>query len=141
MKNNKFRAPFDQKCLLCKNLSQRDRFDDTLHRPTAPQRQTTRGKTCCFATHIPNRNFDLPQPQNGPRGPQKLDFDPPVFFSFSSTTVPQMVENTLQKPKKSKNYNFGDVHFSFGDKQILETRCVKQHMHVLVDPLRDLNGF
>ena len=36
-------------------------FDTPWHTPqtpTAPQRQTTRGKTCCFVTHIPNRNFD-----------------------------------------------------------------------------------
>ena len=53
-------SPFDHKCPLVWNLSQRDRLDDT-QTPTAPQRQTTRGKTCCFVTHIPDRNFDLPQ--------------------------------------------------------------------------------
>ena len=36
--------------------------------------------------------------------------------------------------------HFCDVHFSFGEKQILETRCFKQHAF-LVDPLRDLYGF
>ena len=33
-----------------------------------------------------------------------------------------------------------DVRYSLGKKQILETRCVKQHA-CLVDPLRDLHGF
>ena len=88
--------------------------------PTAAQRQTTRGKTCCFVTHIPNRNFDPPQPQNGPR-----------VFSFSSTTVPQMVEKKECKNEVAQNFekkkHFFDVHFSLGEKQILETRCIKQH--------------
>ena len=64
--------------------------------PTAPQRQTTRGKNCCFVTHIPNRNFDPSQPQNGPRSPNNL-ISIPLCFSLSSTTVPQMVEKTKKK--------------------------------------------
>ena len=36
--------------------------------------------------------------------------------------------------KKKKKNHFCDVHISFGEKQILETRCIKQHAF-LVDPL------
>ena len=35
---------------------------------------------------------------------------------------------------------FCEVQFSSGEKQILETGCIKQHAF-LVDPLRDLNVF
>ena len=47
------------------------------------ERQTTRGKTCCFVTHIPNRNVDSSQPQKwAKRSPKNL-------------ISPQMVENTV----------------------------------------------
>ena len=50
-------------------------------------------------------------------------------FSFSSTTVPQMVENTAKMIgiEISKTMHCYDVHFSLGEKQITETRCLKQH--------------
>ena len=131
--------------LCCKKqLSQHDRLDDTLHRHRRHHRdrQHVVRKTCCFVTHIPNRNFDLRQPQNGPRGPKNL-ISVPQCFSFSSTTVPKMEENTVQN-EGSQNFekymHFCDVHFSLTDQQILETRCIKQHAF-LVDPLRDLHGF
>ena len=38
--------------------------------PTAPQR--TRGKTCCFVTHVPNRNFDLSSTSSWAKGPKNL---------------------------------------------------------------------
>ena len=97
---------------------------------SAPQRQPTRGKTYCFVAHIPNRNFDSPQPQNGPRVPN-AQF--PSFCVFS-------LEDTVQKmrePKFPKNMNFCEMHFSSGEKQISETRCIKQHAF-WVSPLRDL---
>ena len=76
--------------------------------PTARRRQTTRGKTCCFVTHIPNRNFDPPSTSKWAKESQKLNFDLHVF-SFSSTTVPQMVEKNSAKMRRIeslKNYAF-----------------------------------
>ena len=48
--------------------------------PAAPQRQTTGGKTCCFVTAYPEPKFIS---------------IPLCFFTFSSTTVLQTVENTV----------------------------------------------
>ena len=45
-----------------------------------------------------------------------------------------------KEPKFRQIWIFCDVHISSGEKQILETRCIKQHAF-LVDPLRDLCDF
>ena len=59
------------------------------------ERQTTRGKTMlCDASRT--KKFGLPQPQNGPRSPKNLE-NYPLGRLFFLTTVPQMVENTVQK--------------------------------------------
>ena len=44
--------------------------------PTAPQRQTTRGKTLLFCHTCRTKNFDILQPQNGPRSPKNLGNEP-----------------------------------------------------------------
>ena len=54
-------------------------------------------KPCCFVTHFCTKNFALPQPQNGPRSPKNLENEPLGSFFFFLTTVPHMVENTVQK--------------------------------------------
>ena len=63
--------------------------------PTAPQRQTTRGKTLLFCDTSRTKNFRPLEPKTGPGGPKNLEHRPwGHFFVFS---VPQMVENTLRK--------------------------------------------
>ena len=54
-----------------------------------------------------------------------------------------MVENTMKNEGAQKIENICilcDVHFSLGEKQFLDTRCVKQHAF-LVDQLHDFYGF
>ena len=88
-------------------------------------------KPCCFVTHPEPQisgplylkmGQEVPKTSNGPRGPFFLDF-------------PQMVETECKNEGGSnfKKMYFCDVHFSLGEKQILETRCIKQHAF-LVDP-------
>ena len=52
-----------------------------------------------------------------------------------------MEENSakMRDTENSKKYACLDVHFSFGEEQILETRCIKQRVF-WVDPLRDFFG-
>ena len=99
-------------------------------------------KMLFFVSRIPNRYFDLPQPQNGRRSSLKPNFDPSVFFSFSSTNVTQKGANMVQQggvPNFEKHLHSCDVHFAVGEKQILETRCIKLHA-LFVDPLRDFSN-
>ena len=110
--------------------------------PTAPQRQTTRGKTLLFCNASRTKIFDLPQPQNGPRSPKNHENESPPWLIIFSTTVPQMVENTVKNEGArnfEKNNAFCDVHFSLGEKHMFVKPCLKQHAF-LVDPLRDSNG-
>ena len=87
---------------LCRSKIQRKDTSLTRHltpwhspqTPTAPQRQTTRGKTLLFCDASRTKNFEPPEPQNGPGGPINPDFD--LLAHFFLTTVPQMVENTAK---------------------------------------------
>ena len=99
-------------------------------------------KPAVFVTHIPNRNFDSPQPQNGNRGPKNLISILLCFIVLFNDRFRrwQKTQCKNEGPKNSKNMHFCGVHFSFSEKQILETRCIKQHAF-LVRPLRDLHGF
>ena len=100
------------------------------------------GKTLLFCDTHPEAKFRPPSTSKWAKGSHKPNFDPPCVFSFCPTTALQLVENTVQKwgsPKFWKNA-FCEVHFSSGAKQILETRCITQHVF-LVDRLRDFYGF
>ena len=103
---------------------------------TAPQRQTTRGKTCCFCDAYPEPKFRPPQPQNGRRGPKNLISIPLCFFvRFNDRAADGRKKSAkLRWIDILKNYAFCDVHFSSSEKQILETRC-KKTTCILVDPL------
>ena len=91
-------------------------------------------------TSIPNRNFDLPQPQNGPRGPKNLTSIPLCFFVLFNDCAADGGKHCKNEGLKFSKKCILRCALSFGEKQILETRCIKQHAF-LVDPLRDVNGF
>ena len=106
--------------------------------PTAPQRETTRGKPCYYVTHrepkiSPSLNLKM-----GPRGPKNLENDPASSFFFL-TAVPRVEENTVQKWSEleisKKRLHFCNVHFSLYKKHIFVKPCLKQHAF-MVYPLR-----
>ena len=101
--------------------------------PTAPHRQTTPA----FQKFRPSSTSKWAD------GSQKPNFDPPVFFVlFNDRAADGRKHNAKMREDRNfqKTMHFFDVLFSFGEKQILETRCIKQHA-LLVDPLRDFYRF
>ena len=59
---------------------------------------------------MPHQNFGSPEPQNGPKGPKNLNFEPPSPLFFS-TTVSQIIENTakMRGLKFLKKYAFFEM--------------------------------
>ena len=93
-------------------------------------------KPCCFVTHIPNRNFGLPEPQNGPGSHKNLENGAFGFFFGRDDRAADGRKHSakMRVIEISKKTLVFDV-FSLGEKQILETRSIKQHAF-LVNPLR-----
>ena len=97
----------------------------------APQRQTTRGKTLLFCHTCRTKisgSLNLKMDQGVPKN----------LISISLCLSSPQCKNEGAK-KFEKPMHFCDVHFSIGEKQILQTRCIKEYGW-LVDPLRDLFG-
>ena len=85
---------------------------------TAPQTQT-RGKTLLFCHTSQNHQFRGPlNLKKWPRGPQNLENGP--LASFFLKTLPQMIENTVQKKKEleiSKNTHFSRCVIFLGEER------------------------
>ena len=95
--------------------------------PTAPQRQTTRGKTLLFCDASRTKELDFPQPQNGPRSPKNLEKRAPwliIFFDDRAADGRKHTAN-MRELEISKNVHFCNVHFSRNKKHILcKTVCI-----------------
>ena len=110
-------------------LSQHDRLDDTLHRHRRHHGDRQHVVKLAVLWHISRTEISTSLNLKMDQGVPKTWFRSPCVFSFSSTIVPQMAENTVHKwgDRKFSKKHFCEVHFSLGEKQILETRCIKQH--------------
>ena len=97
-----------------KNTSFHTSFDSpqTL---TAPQRQTTRGETLLFCDAYRSKNFDPPQPHNGPRSPKNLENELlGSFFSFDDRVADGRKHSAkMERLEISKNMHFCNVLLFF----------------------------
>ena len=85
--------------------------------PTAPQKQTTRGKTLLFFDASRTKNFDPPEPQNGPNSLINLENGP--LGSFLDDRAADGRQTQPKKEGSSKfreNAHFYDAHFSPDEK-------------------------
>ena len=112
-------------------LSQHDRLDDTLHRHRRHHGDRQHVVKPGVLWHISRTEISTSLNLKMGQGVPRTWFRSPCVFSFSSTTVPQRAENTVHKwgdrKFRKKKTHFCELHFSLGEKQILETRCIKQH--------------
>ena len=81
-------------------------------------------------------NFDLPQPQNGPRSPKSLAKKKPSAHYFFGDLAADGRKHSakMRELEISKNIHFCNVHFSLGKKHMFVKPCLKTHAF-LVHPL------
>ena len=107
--------------------------------PTAPQRQTTRGKTMPICDASRTKIFEHPQTQNGARSHKNLENEP--LGSFFWRPCRRWWKTQCKNEESPKFRKMCIVHFSPHTKHTFVKRCLKQHALLAHPPTERFTRF